>query len=307
LLYFLAGIPIELIPSTDSGNIKSVNFKRWIKLRTHLEQEEQTHMINNNKSTPASDNNVGKCDSEVVSHTLTPQSGLHNYLANTKGNIIVECPSSNDVIFRMGESMNFHLGNIHFQSLIESRIHEHSIDVNTTQLRKAEIGIEIMNEVLKPEEKNNGCGGGGGESGRFLTWDRKKKWWLVIHSEDKIRLKIYHAFLGFKKNMLKEQQQQQEVQTTTNSIFEQQQDGQKKKRYNNNNKNNSSCCSNDCGLNCGSDGNNNRCNTTMPCLLPYMMNNNGNNNINNNNDCGHFFSTDDGSYAYIDDGSHPKK
>jgi hypothetical protein len=287
---YLLGIPIELIPSTDTGNIKSANFKLWMKLRTHLEHEEQTQMINNNQSTPASDNNVGRSDSEVVS-TLKLQSGLHYYLANTD-DIIVECPLSNDVLFRMGKTMNFHLGNVYFQSLIKSRIYEHSIDPNTTRLRRTEIEFEIFNEVL-------GCGGG--ESGRFLTWDINKKWWLVIHSDNEIRLKIYHAFIGFRKRMTKTQQQQQEVQTKTNlnSIFEQQQDGQKKKRYNNNT--NSSCCS-DNGLYCGCDGNNNGCNI-MPCSPP--MNHNGNNN--DNNACGYFFSTDDGSYAYVDDGSHPEK
>jgi hypothetical protein len=280
-LHYFVGIPSELLPKTDTGNIKSVNLKQWIKLRTHLELEEQIRMIKNNKSTPVSDINNSGCDSEVVS-TISPQLGLH-CLADKNNINVVECPLWNDVIFRRGKTMNVHSGNTKFQNLIESHIHEHSIDLNTTPLRRKEIEIDLMNEVQKPEKKN-GCGGY--SSGRFLTWDIKNHWWLVIHSDDEIEAKIHYAFRDFRKKMLRTKQQQQKVQTITNlnSLFEQQQNGQKKKRYVNN-KNSG----------CSDFVSNNGCNI-MPCLP--SMNNNGN----NNNACGYFFSTDDGSYAYLNDG-----
>jgi hypothetical protein len=275
-------------------------------LRAHLEHGEQTHMINNSNSTPASSYiNYNGYHSEVVS-TPSPPSHLLYYLANTN-NIIVECPSSNDVIFRRGKPMNIHSGNVKFQNVIESYIYEHSIDPNTPLLRRKEIEIEILNEVLKPK-KNNGSGRGD-SGGRFLTWNIEKKWWVVIHSEDEIQLKIYHAFLGFRKKMLKAQQQQQKVQTVTNlnSIFERQQDGQKKKWHNKNKNKNCGCCS-DCGLYCGSDDNNSKGCSIMPSLpsfstvmiepsLPAAVINIGNN---KSSDCGYFFSTDDGSYACAD-------
>jgi hypothetical protein len=261
-------------------------------MRKHLEREEQTHMINNNISTPASHNNVGspRYDSEVVS-TVSPQSGLHT------NNIIVECPLLNDVIFRRSKPMIFHSGNVKFQDLIESHIYEHSIDPNTPLLRRKEIEIEILNEVLKP--KKNSARGRDNSGGRFLTWNMEKKWWMVMDSENEIQLKIYHAFLSFRKKMLKTQQQQQEVQTVANlnSLFEQQ-DGQKKKRFNDIN---GRCCSN-CALCCASDDNNNGCSGVL-CVRTAV-----NHNRNNSNDaCGFFFSTDDGSYACLDDDglSHP--
>jgi hypothetical protein len=263
-IYTFLGIPIELIPSTDAGNIKSVNFKQWMKLRTHLEHEEQT-------------------------------SGLH---------IIVECPLSNDVIFRSGKAMNFHAGNVKFQNLIESHIYEHSIDPTTPQFRRREIEIELMNEVLEKEKKCGRVGGGDTSGGRFLTWNMKKKWWSVIHSDHEIIKKINCAFRDFLIKLLKPQQQQQKVQTvktvkTSNSLFERQQDGQKKKRYNDDNKD--ICCS-DCGLFCGSDDNKNGCNS-MPCL-PSTINDNGN----NSKACEFSFPSDDGSYANLNDGrlSSPK-
>ncbi|MGK3753049.1 MAG: hypothetical protein ACI8RD_005356, partial [Bacillariaceae sp.] len=213
---------------------------------------------------------VGKYDSAVVSTT----------------NNIVECPLSNDVIFRRGKTMNVHSGNVKFQNLIESHIYEHSIDLNTPPLRRAEIEIELMNEVQIHKQ---------GVSGRFLTWNIEKKWWSIIHSEDEIQSKIHYAFRDFRRKMLKKQQHQQKVRTVTNlnSLFEGQQDGQKK-TYNNN----KNSCS-DYGLHCGgSDDNNNVCNIT-PCLLPISTKINSEND--NNNACGHFFSTEDGSYAYLDD------
>ncbi|OEU05873.1 hypothetical protein FRACYDRAFT_257639 [Fragilariopsis cylindrus CCMP1102] len=234
------GIPIEHFPATDTGNIKLIYFKQWINLRTHLEYE-QEKKINNN------DNN------------------------NNNNIIIVECPLSNDVIFRRGKTMNFHSGNIKFQNLIESRICEYFINPNTSLSRRKEIEIDILNEVL------NSCG-------RFLTWIAEKKWWLVIHSEDEMQFKIHYAFLGFRTRMLKKQQKQQKVVPTVaklTSLFEGQQVGQKKKRYNNNNCSISSFS--DCGFHCDSDDNN--------------SNNSGNNNC---SDCGYFFSVDDGSYACTD-------
>ncbi|MGK3759205.1 MAG: hypothetical protein ACI8RD_011522 [Bacillariaceae sp.] len=278
-LFTPVGIPIELLPITDTWNIKLVNLNQWIKLCKHLEREKQYSSDSDNS------NSGGGYDSGGVSATSST-------ITTTTIENIVECPLSNDVVFRRGKPLNFHVGNVNFQNLIESRIYEHTIDQNTPPLRRTEIEIEIFNEVFRKPKQ--------GESGRFLTWNKEKKWWLVIHSENEIQLKIRNAFRDFRKKMLRTQQQQQKVQTisNSNSLFEQQQDGQKKKFKNNNN----SCCS-DCGLYCGnaSDANNNGCNNIMPCV-PSTMNNNGNNNNNNNNNnnaFGYFFSTDDGSYACI--------
>ncbi|OEU14423.1 hypothetical protein FRACYDRAFT_240962 [Fragilariopsis cylindrus CCMP1102] len=203
------GIPIEHFPATDTGNIKLIYFKQWINLRTHLEYEEE----------------------KKINHNT-------NANTNSNNNIIVECPLSNDVIFRRGKTMNFHSGNVKFQNLIESHLYEYFINPDTTLSRRKEIEIEILNEIL-----NSG--------GRFLTWITVNKWWLVIHSEDEVQFKIYHAFLGFRTRMLKKKQKQQKVLPTT--LFEGQQVRQKKKRYNNNN-----CSSrfSDCGLHCDSDDNN---------------------------------------------------
>mmetsp|Transcript_22713 Transcript_22713/g.48209 ORF Transcript_22713/g.48209 Transcript_22713/m.48209 type:complete len:481 (+) Transcript_22713:126-1568(+) len=82
------GIPVELIPVTGTGNIKTVYFKQWLRLRKIMEETK----------------------------------GDEKYIA-TK---FIECPRSSDVIFRTGTSLTCHKGNSMFQSTIESKIKEHS-------------------------------------------------------------------------------------------------------------------------------------------------------------------------------------
>jgi hypothetical protein len=335
-LFTFAGIPIELLPSTDTGNIKSVNLRHWMKLRTHLECEKQKSYSSDSDNS----NSGGGYDSGGVSTTssaiTTTTTTIHD---------IVECPLSNDVIFRRGKTMNVHPGNVKFQNLIESRIYEHSIDLNTPPLRRTEIEIELMNEVQIPEQ---------GVSGRFLTWNIEKKWWLVIRSDDEKQKKIHYAFRDFQKKMLKTKQQQQKVQTTpnSNSLFVRQ-DGQKKKMYITNKRDNdieNRSSSEDNAFRdfqktmlktkqqqqqqqqkvqttthlnslfegqqdgqkkklyiknkrdnvienrSSSEDNNNNGCANANPFFPSMDNNG------NNKTCGFFFSTDDSSYAYLGDG-----
>jgi len=258
-------------------------------------------MINNNNN-----NNNNKSTSCLYSSDSDNGSGSggggSDYFATNSNHTIVECPLSNDVIFRRGKTMNIHLGNLKFQNLIEAHVYEHTIDLDTSPIRRIEIEIELMNEVRKKLEKTNGC-----DSGRFLTWDVENSWWLVMQSDDEIQKKIHYAFRDFRKKMLKTKQQQQKVQTRTssnlNSIFERQDGRQKKKRYNDNNNNNNnnitknSSSSGDIynGNSSESDDNNNICNIPMPFSLPSTNNNN------NIGACGYFFSTDDGSYTNLDE------
>lgn len=231
------GIPIELIPSTDTGNVKSVNFKQWIKLRVHLDRQMQERMtaIASSSDSDGGGGNSG-CESTDSTATTTP---MYN---------IVECPGSNDVIFRRGKSMTYHPGNVIFQNLIESKMQEHTIDPNTSQQRRIAIEMELMQEVRDA-------------GGRFLKWEIDKSWWtnMDIYIQDsnstnydsststntarnqeaadkEIRSKVHYAFRDFKKKMMKIQQNVQ-VNNSSTYAFEHQ-DGQKRKRINNNNTNN---------------------------------------------------------------------
>ena len=259
------GIPTEIIPTTDTGNIKLDNLKQWIKVMMYTERLAQEQRKNN----------------------------------------IVECPGSNDVVFRMGKTMNYHTGNNKFQNLIESQLQYYS-EPSTTKAEKDAIEIEIIQKIKK-------------DGGRFLKWKSDKGWWInmsvemctdigsgididiantttinatpivantnssintndnvndnvnvnvnmnmnmnvkqnenvnvkqnenvnmslnsnrsadYFKAEEEIQLKVHYAFRDFKKKMIRAQQKQQQLQVSTSStyVFEQQ-DGQKRKRFSNN-------------------------------------------------------------------------
>jgi len=86
------GIPVDLMPLTDSGNVKTKNFSHWLKVRRALED-------NKNLSV----------------NGISSSFFLNN----------IECPGLNDVIFRSGKNHMSHPGNVMFQGIIESKHDEH--------------------------------------------------------------------------------------------------------------------------------------------------------------------------------------
>ncbi len=76
------GIPVDLIPLTETGNIKVKNHQRFIKVRTMLERQSDS--------------------SELMA------------------DIAIECPRLHDVIFRVGDGYLCHPGNSMFRGWIES-------------------------------------------------------------------------------------------------------------------------------------------------------------------------------------------
>jgi len=213
------GIPIELIPSTDTGNIKSANLKQWIKLRRYLEwhvQQQETNFYSS-ESESASDYESSISNMTYPSH-------------------IVECPGSNDVIFRRGKSMNYHPGNVKFLNLIESDIQEHTFDAKTTQTRRMAIEKGIIRKVRE----------GGG---RFLTWEIENCWWVDMSKgnykgnceiDKEIQRKIHYAFRDFRKKLLKTQQNL--IFNNSSTYAFECQDGQKRKRYYNDGTRTSNVC-----------------------------------------------------------------
>ena len=81
------GIPVELVPLTETGNIKLNHHKQWIQLRKYLDEEMAKGV---DKSS------------------------------------IIELPGSTDVLFRTGMSLTCHPGNSMFQNIIMSQTEEHS-------------------------------------------------------------------------------------------------------------------------------------------------------------------------------------
>jgi len=111
------GIPVDLLPLTDTGKVKTKNLLQWLKVRKALED------------------NIGKDHNGIISY---PPAG--GFIDSNN----IECPGLNDFIFRSGKNHMSHPGNIAFQSLIEAKLEEHS---RSHQDEKTEITWWIVEQV----------------------------------------------------------------------------------------------------------------------------------------------------------------
>lgn len=154
------GIPIDLLPLSPTGNIKTLMLQQWLRVR---KMKETQHGQDKKDPPPGGDDSD---DSSVVP--------CHN---------AIECPNLNDVVFRPGKSYMVHPGNVMFRSLIESKIDEHFA---ATRSQKAAIAWSIVRDVeLK--------------GGRFLKWDNRG-WWTEFEDRSEIRYKIPTYFRDFTRN-----------------------------------------------------------------------------------------------------------
>lgn len=106
------GIPIDQLPMTATGVVKTMGLQQWIRCRKSLEL-----------GNFGSDNR-----NDAIDDTAHP----------------IECPNLYDVIFRPGKSYMCHPGNVVFFNLIESKMDEH---FSVTRIEKAAIAWGIIHEV----------------------------------------------------------------------------------------------------------------------------------------------------------------
>uniref|UniRef100_A0A7S4AGI2 DUF6824 domain-containing protein n=1 Tax=Pseudo-nitzschia australis TaxID=44445 RepID=A0A7S4AGI2_9STRA len=169
------GIPVDLTPLTDSGNIKTTYLKQWLRLR------------------------------KIIELGMTPNGFKTNNVS------IIECPRSNDVIFRPGTSMLCHPGNVVFRGMIEAKQNR----ITVKRAEKEEVALEIIQEVQQT-------------GGRFLMWDNGG-WWSELNDVPLISGKISISYRDFKtkvktlvqQEMQKKRRNQQTVQNTdcSTSVF----------------------------------------------------------------------------------------
>jgi hypothetical protein len=105
------GIPVDLLPITETGNVKIKNHYRFIKMRSMRERP-----FHNKMQLPEQFDNI------------------------------IECPGMHDVVFRVGDSYLCHPGNAKFRGWIESTFEAHDAG---GKHRKAEITWTLVDEVLK--------------------------------------------------------------------------------------------------------------------------------------------------------------
>lgn len=104
------GIPTQILPTTESGAIKTKNHAQWLKTRQLLEQ----HAFNNPTTQPA---------------TLVGA---------------IECPALNDVLYERTKPCNFHPGNSRFKGLIEEKKAQHT---QLSQTGKRDFAWSIVEEI----------------------------------------------------------------------------------------------------------------------------------------------------------------
>ena len=114
------GIPVQLLPTTESGVIKTKNHSQWFKRRQLLEK---------NADSAANAGNTTTTPSELVG--------------------AIECPAMNDVLYERSKPCMSHPGNVKFKGLIEAKKEEHGL---LTQTGKRDFAWSIVEAV----EKRNG-------------------------------------------------------------------------------------------------------------------------------------------------------
>merc|ERR1719343_1138202 len=100
---------------------------------------------------------------------------------------IVDCPGSEDVVFRKGPWFKLNTGNHFYRDILQDRsLGYFAGDLAT----KKEIALSIIEDV---ENRN----------GRFLEWTKDKKW-LVFQNRDDICKKVLASLKQFTRNRHKE-------------------------------------------------------------------------------------------------------
>ena len=179
LRYYLQGygIPTENIPMTWSGTIKTTYLKNWMQLRKAIEDDHHARR----KQLMLQLQRVG------FPYTSGSNLGYDDSIMSS----VVECPRTNDVVFRQGTTTLCQPGNARFRSLVESfavGLRETYTDITTSYSFSpiSTVVYEIIHKVIYQDR------------GRFLVWtpnhnDEKYGCWCIISDEDQIYSKIEYT------------------------------------------------------------------------------------------------------------------
>jgi hypothetical protein len=186
------GIPVELLPVTETGNVKTKNLHQWMNVRKTIEDSRAWD------------------DTQQQRRSILPTS-----------NSTVECPGLLDVVFRSGMSYLSHPGNAMFQGILESYFDEHNA---ASQEEKVSITWRVVNDVVGapgPPSSTNKYGG------RFLVWDKSIGGWIQLQDRNQMRSKVAVCFKLHKKQ-LRAHTNRQNTESATYKF--ERQDGHKRKR-----------------------------------------------------------------------------
>jgi hypothetical protein len=165
------GMPIDSFPITWTGTIKTENIKRFVNLRSNVENN-------------------------------------HREINTT--NKIIECPYLNDILFKKGNHTPHQSGNFQFQSIVWSTYKQHLqqhqqkngsihndndfrltlspvISISTISIKS------LVPDILKKIKQDNL---------RVLVWDNKNGWWNCFYEESDYKKHIHFGALHILKDTL---------------------------------------------------------------------------------------------------------
>jgi len=211
------GFPSNKIPITYSGSIKTVDLKKWMRLRRLQEDEHLNRNIASNTK-----NN----------HITSSNNG------NGSNMEMIDSPYLSDMIFRKGKSTMAHPGNATLRRLIKSKIESGAFENSKLKTRK------FINEIIEEmKQRGNSSGTGGGANNRnangtnsppirLLIWDDTNvgNCWREIVDDDAVYQKIRHIVKDLQNIVQEENSTRCKIQTMINqsggtSIFQSQDGG----------------------------------------------------------------------------------
>jgi hypothetical protein len=166
------GLPVDTLPITWTGTVKTENIKRSMNLRSYVESGE--YEANNN-------NNI-----------------------NRRFSSITDCPYLNDILFKKGHhaSLHHHSGNDRFRDIVHSVYEQH---LQQHQRRQQQHGtsngiplppsVPVSRQLLIPDIMK----GIKQENLRVLVWNPKNSWWECISDECHYEKQVYTSAFYFLK------------------------------------------------------------------------------------------------------------
>ena len=156
------GIPIHLLPLTETGAVKVKYFHEWLRIRKTLEAATKAEYDSDNGA-------LGRA---------------------------VVCPGLTDVVFRQGTPSMKNPGNVIFRDAMNSNLEDyHSQHMYLHGHHQQPGQIEaFVDDLIRTTENNKG--------GLFLEWDRRLGVWVKMMDRQRIKNKVTIAYRDATKRFL---------------------------------------------------------------------------------------------------------
>lgn len=179
------GIPIDAIPISLDGMVKTTVHTKWIHRRKCLEEHRQAILLQHHHL-----GGIGHGDSRCLDPWILD------------GNLIIDMPAKWDVILRRGRIYHDHPGNIRMKQIMEA----HLVAYGAAQSTRGK--NDIVKSIMDMVQQQNGEGGSGTYTARFVEM-AAQGWWVPVRENDVLKrlgksIRSLHA-----KTKMQQQQQQQ--------------------------------------------------------------------------------------------------